>query len=65
MVDFRWDLRRSVSGDVVEVVEVLSHGASEDNVVRFRVRDGTASVSKFDSTTSSVELRDGEERDVR
>ena len=65
VIDFRWNIRSSVGGYVVKIVEVLSHSAKEDDVASLRVRDSAFSVNELDSTSSFVKFQDGEERDVR
>ena len=37
MVDFCWEMRCSFRGFVVKMIEILPHGASEDNFVRFGI----------------------------
>ena len=58
VINFHWNIRWSVRSDVVKIVEVLVHSASEDKFVHLGIQNSALSVEKFDPASSFVESRD-------
>ena len=64
VINFCWNIRWSVRSDVVKIVEVLAHSASEDKFICLGVQNSASSVEKFDPASSFVKPRDREKGNI-
>ena len=64
VINFHWNIRWSVGSDVVKIVEVLAHSASEDKFICLGIRNSASSVEKFDPASSFVKSQDREKGNI-